>query len=205
MPNESNDPRPDGEDDIDRRLRELTDEVTSAARFKELSAAKRAKQSRRKHKRDQRRRLWSTRLKVGSVAVIILAAAGGFAWLRLSHAATGGLSAGEASPANPFTGTPAQNWANGESGIVIPAAKPVGRFTATQVMTAYQATKRLLVAANLNNQTLLGGAPTTYADLLTQEQRATFLSGLNKKGVNSGGYPLSTRKWRPEPDVPGAR
>jgi hypothetical protein len=52
----------------------------------------------------------------------------------------------------------------------------------------------LLIAANLDKQTLLGGAPTAFADLLTKQQRADFLSSLNKKGVNKGGYPLSTRK-----------
>jgi hypothetical protein len=32
-------------------------------------------------------------------------------------------------------------------------------------------------------------------ELLTKQQRDEFLGGLNKTGVNKGGYPLSTRKW----------
>jgi hypothetical protein len=78
---------------------------------------------------------------------------------------------------------------------VIPAAKPAGNFTAAQVEAAYQTTRKLLIAADLNHPTLLGGAPTAFADLLTSQQRALFLAGLNKKGANTGGYPLSTRMW----------
>jgi hypothetical protein len=63
------------------------------------------------------------------------------------------------------------------------------------VKYAYQTTRKLLVAANLDEQTLLGGAPTAFADLLTSTQRATFLSGLDKKGLDKKGYPLSTRAW----------
>ena len=98
-------------------------------------------------------------------------------------------------PADPFAGTQAASWADGESGIVIPSARPVGNFTVAQVKGAYEATRRLLIAANLDEQILLGGAPTTFAGLLTKQQRDEFLAGLNKTGVNKGGYPLSTRKW----------
>jgi hypothetical protein len=52
-----------------------------------------------------------------------------------------------------------------------------------------QVTKAVLERA------LAGGAPTAFADLLASQQRAEFLAGLNKRGVDSGGYPLSTRKW----------
>jgi hypothetical protein len=98
-------------------------------------------------------------------------------------------------PADPFTGTPADPWANGAAGIALPAAAPVGPYTKAQVAYAYQTTRKLLSAANLNTQTLLGGAPTAFADLLTSPQRATFLSGLNKVGLDKQGYPLSTRTW----------
>lgn len=199
------------EDEIDRKLRELTEGLMAEGSLKEPSAAERAKRAKRDRKRDkhqqrkQRRRGRGVRLKVGAIAVVILAAAGGVTWLRLSHSPAsrasgqqpplGEISAGAGPPADPFAGTPAENWANGESGIIIPAAKPVGSFTAAQVTKAYQTTRQLLIAANLDKQTLLGGAPTTFADLLAKQDRDDFLSDLNKKGVNSGGYPLSTRKW----------
>lgn len=157
------------------------------------------------------------------VLVVILAVAAGLTWLRFGHPA-GGIerngagpapSAGPASavaapspmgtispvdlfdgpPADPFAGTPADGWADGAAGIVTPIAGPVGGFTAAQVAAAYASTRKLLIAANLNRQTLLGGPPTAFAKLLTAGQRAEFVAGLDKKGVNKGGYPLSTRKW----------
>jgi len=98
-------------------------------------------------------------------------------------------------PADPFSGTPADHWADGAAGIVLPAAAPIGPYTKAQVEYAYQTTRELLIAANLDKQTLLGGAPTAFADLLNSLQRATFLSGLNKVGLDKQGHPLSTRLW----------
>jgi hypothetical protein len=98
-------------------------------------------------------------------------------------------------PADPFTGSPADKWANGAAGIAIPAAKPHGQYSAAQVESAYQTTKKLLVAASLNQQSVLGGAPTAFADLLTQDQRSQFTSQLNKIGLDKYGDPVSTRGW----------
>jgi len=204
------DPGPAHEDEIDRQLRELTGGLMAEPTLKEPSAAERAKRAGRDRKkarrveRKQRRIGRSFQLKAWAIAVVVLAVAGGVTWLRVSHSSAGrstgqqqplsGTQAG-APPADPFAGTPAENWANGGSAIVIPAAKPVGSFTAAQVTKAYQTTRQLLIAANLNKRTLLGGTPTAFEDLLTRQQRGDFLAALNRKGVNSGGYPLSTRKW----------
>ena len=98
-------------------------------------------------------------------------------------------------PADPFTGTPADHWADGAAGIVLPAAEPIGPYTKAQVKYAYQTTRKLLIAANLDKQTLLGGTPAAFAALLTSQQRAKFLGGLNKAGLDKQGYPLSTRAW----------
>ena len=76
-----------------------------------------------------------------------------------------------------------------------PAARPVGGFTAAQVAAAYASTRKLLIAADLDRQTLLGGPPTAFAKLLTAEQRATFLASLNKIGLDKAGSRLSTRLW----------
>ena len=96
-------------------------------------------------------------------------------------------------PADPFAGSPAENWADGAAGIVIPAAHAVGGYTAAQVATAYQSTRKLLIAASLDKPTLLGGAPTAFASLLTSQQRTQFLGGLNRVGVDKHGNELSTR------------
>jgi hypothetical protein len=98
-------------------------------------------------------------------------------------------------PADPFTGTPADNWADGADGIVLPAARSHGRFTAAQVESAYQTTRKLLIAADLDRKTLLGGAPTAYANLLTPREKTEFLGALNSKGVDKNGDTKSTRRW----------
>lgn len=96
-------------------------------------------------------------------------------------------------PADPFTGTPANDWADGAAGIVIPKAKPVGGYSAAQVEEAYQTTRKLLIAAALDKQTLLGGAPTAFASLLTRQNRTQFISDLNKVGLDKTGETISTR------------
>jgi hypothetical protein len=193
------------EDEIGRQLRELTENRMGEARYVEPTAAergRRAAQYRKQTQRDQRRqrrRGRRGRLIAGVIAVLVLAAAGSIVWLRGSHpqapSASGVPGTGSAAPADPFVGSEAGTWADGAAGITMPAARPVGSFTAAQVAAAYQSTRQLLIAANLNQQTLRGGAPTAFADLLIKQQRDEFLAGLNKKGTNKGGYPLSTRKW----------
>ena len=158
------------------------------------------------------------------VAVFLLLACG-LAWLRFphSHGADGGaLGGGAASgatpgtaaaglaaalgtispgglfdgpPADPFLGSPADAWANGAAGVVAPAARPAGGFTAAQVAAAYAATRQLVIAAGLDRPTLLGGSPAAFASLLTAAQRATFLAGLDTRGLGKDGSPLSTRTW----------
>jgi len=98
-------------------------------------------------------------------------------------------------PADPFAGSAADQWADGAAGIVVPAARPAGGFSRAQVAAAYETTRELLIAANLDGPTLLGGPPTAFARLLVPAQRAVFLAGLNKGGLTSRGYPVSTRSW----------
>jgi len=98
-------------------------------------------------------------------------------------------------PADPFAGTPADHWADGAAGIAAPAAAPIGPYTKTQVEYAYQTMRQLLIAGNLDKQTLLGGAPTAFADLLIPSQKSWFLDGLGKKGVDKQGDSLDTRQW----------
>jgi hypothetical protein len=56
-------------------------------------------------------------------------------------------------------------------------------------------TRRLLVAGNLDWPTLRGGKPAAFADLLTGQQRATFLAGLRTKALNKDGTRKNTRTW----------
>ncbi|WP_349362003.1 hypothetical protein [Streptomyces sp. PH10-H1] len=61
--------------------------------------------------------------------------------------------------AEPFRGSPALQYADGAAGIVLPAAKPVGRMTRKQVESALSWTKEFLVDTNLNPATLRGERP----------------------------------------------
>ena len=96
-------------------------------------------------------------------------------------------------PSDPFSGTPADHWANGASGIVVPPATPIGEFPAGRVRFAYQRTRQLLIAATLTRTTLLGGSPAAFTRLLTGQQRAQFLAALTKTGLDKQGNPVSSR------------
>jgi hypothetical protein len=202
---------------FDQELQALLTGDALEARFKELSAEERERQAKeaskeaqrrqktahkgqRKEQRKARRRRRNRRMlrwSAWSVSVIVLAGACVFAYLRFGHSAsaTGSPSLLPAlspdfqtgPPADPFQGTPADKWADNAPGITVPAAKAVGPFSAAQVAAAYQTTKKLLIAANLDPKTLAGGKPTAFAALLgTKQQRAQFLGGLNAKGLVKG-------------------
>jgi hypothetical protein len=138
------------------------------------------------------------RLIASLAAAAVLAGSGGLACahpltLMSSSPITGTLIAPgvpSGPPADPFAGTPADGWADGAAGIVVPVAKRAGEFTAAQVAAAYQTTRKLLLAADLDKQILLGGAPTAFGDLLASQDRADFLAGLNKRGPHA-----SSRLW----------
>jgi len=97
--------------------------------------------------------------------------------------------------ADPFAGTPAENFANGASGIVPPAAKRVGIYSAAQVKNSYLTVRRMLIAANLNRTVLAGGSPTAFSALLIATQRAQFWRDLNKSGRDKTGHARSSRDY----------
>jgi hypothetical protein len=240
--------QPDTPDGIDKQLRDLEAELRRPAKFKEPSAAERARKPRLRDRRKakqlrkpvpehpsapapdhwrsgpaQKRRASPGRGRVWSllIAVVVIGglAAAGIELPKLALHKTPGVADNTpvkngATPASrpsasttrasslptptlaaPFLGSPAQSYADGRAGIVIPPAHAVGSYTAAQVMAAYRTTRRLLIAANLNGPTLAGGAPNAFAGLLTTQQRADFVHGLNRIGVNAHGLPRSTRGW----------
>nr|WP_310434036.1 hypothetical protein [Streptomyces sp. 3330] len=63
--------------------------------------------------------------------------------------------------ARPFAGSPALQWADGEAGIVLPKATPIGSLSKAQVAGALEQTRKLLIDANLDPATLSGGRPET--------------------------------------------
>ena len=123
------------------------------------------------------------------------AAAAGSASSAPGGALSGGIPADGGPPADPFASTAAAHWANGAAGIVLPVPEPTRSFTAAQVDAAYETTRNLLIAQNLDRATLLGGAPSAYANLLDPKQRTQFTAALDKVGMAKDGSPLSSRAW----------
>jgi len=131
-----------------------------------------------------------------------------FAWVRFApppkhHGASAHVSPSAPSRlvtasgrvSSPFFGSPSYTWADGKAGIRIPHARAHGPYTAAEVRSAYETTRRLLIAGNLNWPTLRGGRPTAFADLLTKQQRQEFLAGLRTTALNKYGTEMNTRTW----------
>ncbi|CAM5514993.1 hypothetical protein [Streptomyces aurantiogriseus] len=70
----------------------------------------------------------------------------------------------------PFAGSPALRWADGEAGIVLPAAKAVGAAPKERVEQALQLTKKLLVGANLDPKALRGERPAAALSVFDPKQ-----------------------------------
>ncbi len=70
----------------------------------------------------------------------------------------------------PFAGSPAERWADGEAGIVLPEAKAVGAVSEDRVEEALRLTKKLLVGANLDPKTVRGARPTAALSVLDPKQ-----------------------------------
>lgn len=63
-------------------------------------------------------------------------------------------------PGGYFVDSPAAHYADGAAGLVVPRAKAVGSFSASEVAQDYAALKRLFVDADLEPAVLAGGTPT---------------------------------------------
>ncbi|MFI6371836.1 hypothetical protein [Streptomyces sp. NPDC050546] len=70
----------------------------------------------------------------------------------------------------PFAGSPALRWADGEAGIVLPEAKAVGPVPKDRVEQALKLTRKLLIAANLDPATVRGERPEAALSVLDPKQ-----------------------------------
>jgi hypothetical protein len=167
------------------------------------ATGRRASSARRISTGSSRRR---TRPLLIVVSVLVVLAGAGYALYALgpgmSSRDRGGPGNGLASHsgpaftvADPFAGSPAEHFRPAPAGIVLPVGQPVGTFSAAQVTAAYATTKKLLIAASLDRQTLGGGRPESFALLLAPQLRSYFLNGLDRPGVDKQGYSRSTRSW----------
>jgi hypothetical protein len=71
----------------------------------------------------------------------------------------------------PFASTPAAKWADGDAGIVLPAAKAVQGFSASEVADAVQSVRDVLVASRLDPRLLTTHDPGRFLDLLAPDAR----------------------------------
>jgi hypothetical protein len=81
----------------------------------------------------------------------------------------------------PFAGSPAARYADGAAGIVPPEAKAVGVFSKEQVALALEQTKALLVDANIDRGTLLGGTPETVLDNVLDPKQPDLVDDLKSR------------------------
>jgi hypothetical protein len=91
--------------------------------------------------------------------------------------------------ADPFTGSPAAAFADGEAGLVMPAAEAAGGLTEEEVGAALTRVRRLLAAAYLDPATLRGRKPDAFVKSLDPGQRKWFTRHLDKAGTSD------TRTW----------
>jgi hypothetical protein len=73
---------------------------------------------------------------------------------------------------DPFTGTPAAKYRPDADGIVLPAAKPLGKHSAAAVAAALSATKRLLVLSRLDHRALIRRDARPFLSALSPGYRA---------------------------------
>lgn len=71
----------------------------------------------------------------------------------------------------PFGSTPAANWADGAAGIVPPAPKAIGSFSAEQVSQTTQLVRDVLIASRLDRRMLVEHDPSGYLGLLAPDAR----------------------------------
>ncbi|MFI6477786.1 hypothetical protein ACIBH1_07650 [Nonomuraea sp. NPDC050663] len=84
-------------------------------------------------------------------------------------------------PAGPFAGSPAEQYADGEAGLVLPKAKAMGGLSKKQVAAGIDRVRELLAAAHLDRPTLMGGKPKAFMKLLDPAQRAWFTEHLDRR------------------------
>ena len=112
-------------------------------------------------------------------AVVVALVAGGVTagWMRgwwgdsAAPAPSGTPTPGGAETASPFAGTPAEHFAEGEAGIVLPAAEPVGDFTAEEVAEALEQVRQALIAARLDETMLVDHNPEKFLSLLAPDHQ----------------------------------
>ncbi|KAB8192686.1 hypothetical protein FH608_024715 [Nonomuraea phyllanthi] len=204
-------------DDLDARFNELVAQIdTDERRRMRAAAAKGAKEQRRTDRVERRPdkrlpdRLYETeprprpRRRAGrawiAMAVItgLIAGAGVLVTYRPdlltpSSVVAEGLAPVEAAPmelVNPFAGSPADDYAEGIGGFVMPEPKAMAGLSKKDVAKGLERTRELLAAAFLDRRTLIDGRPDAFAELLHPDLRKAFLHDLEHDKKYGPGYVL---------------
>lgn len=74
-------------------------------------------------------------------------------------------------PSSPFAGTPAQQFADGSAGLVLPAARAAGELQTADVALALYSVRRATQAANIERTVLGGTSLAAYLDAVGPETR----------------------------------
>lgn len=146
---------------------------------------------------------------LGAVALVLVAGVGAAALYTLDQRGGGwrDQSAGAAGDAtesapggsgtalrisinDPFAGSPAERFPDGEAGITLPRVRAMGGLSRVDVGKLQRQVRDLLVAGQLNRHTLLDGDPDAFARALDAEQRPQFLKELDLRDPRK-----RTRPW----------
>lgn len=100
---------------------------------------------------------------------------------------------GEETAADPFAGSPAEKYADGAAGFVMPKAKAIGGVSKKDVAKAMDRTRDLMAAAYLDHKTLAGGKPSAFMKLLDREQRVWYRKNLDRKKPDKDDF--DSRGW----------
>ncbi|MGN9839646.1 hypothetical protein ACTMTI_16130 [Nonomuraea sp. H19] len=191
-------------DDLEKRFNELVGQIDADEQRKMRAAAKReartglrSRSVRPPGRGDRSPDGWSDHLgrpprRIGrawlAMATItaLIAAAGVVVTFRPDLIAPSGSIREETMPvvapmqmAAPFADSPAEEYADGIAGFVMPEAKALGGLPKKDVVMGLERTRELLAAAYLDKKTLLGGRPDAFIRLLDREQRDWFREGLD--------------------------
>jgi hypothetical protein len=117
---------------------------------------------------------------VAVITAVVWDARGDAPWRRMEPAV--GAEVPQISANDPFGGSPAEDYADGEAGIEFPAPKAMNGLSADDLALAYLHVKKMVVAANLDPDTVYKGRPDAFARLLEPEQRKDLFANLNHRG-----------------------
>ncbi|MEU7836478.1 hypothetical protein [Nonomuraea sp. NPDC049129] len=190
-------------DDLDARFNELVAQIDEDERRRMRAAASRGARAPRSDKATRPRRAGRGLLAAGLVAAVIGGATVIVAArpdlltpqvgspgpvpeetqpvMAAPEAAGVETATPEPTAADPFAGSPAEKYAEGAAGFVLPKAKALGGLSKKDVAKALDRTRKLMTAAFLDRKTLMGGKPKAFMKLLDREQRVWFQKYLDLK------------------------